>query len=414
MSRCEVVIVGAGVAGLAAGKRLREAGREVRILEARDRIGGRAHTDAEPLSVPFDLGCHWIHAPQANPLARVAEEIGAACDRNVPHLGFYADGGRLDAKSEAAIREQFERFKAAARHAGKAGRDAPASELIDSSLPEARYLRALFTAKHGVDPERFSTLELGEYTWPSEDWAVRDGYGALLAKIFSEVPVELDAPVEGVDWDGGEVVVRTPRGEIAAARALLTVSTGVLASGSIAFRPRLPEWKMRAIEALPMAHTLKVGVRFTKEVLGLPGPGAMTALSRSRPPLDIEIWPTGWKGVTCYFDGPPALEIDRSKEGEAEDLAIEALVELEGTALRSRVAATLRTRWSSDPFSRGAFSSALPGLGVPRADLAKPLEGKLYFAGEATSIQFGGDAHGAYLSGFDAAEAILGRAGAHR
>jgi monoamine oxidase len=409
MDRCDVVIVGAGAAGLAAGKRLREAGKEVTILEARDRIGGRAHTDTETLSAPFDLGCHWIHAPEVNPLARLAEEMGAACDRDLPQLGFYVDGSRLGPRSEAAIRERFERLKAAARETGKAGRDEPASTLIDPTLPEARHLRALFTAKHGVDPERFSTLELGEYTWPTEDWAVRDGYGALLKKMFEEVPVELETPVEGIDWDGGEVRVRTPGGEVAARCALLTVSTGVLAAGSIAFHPRLPEWKMRAVEALPMAHSLKVGVRFDREALGISGPGFLNLLSRSRPPLDVEVWPWGWKGVTCYFDGPPAVELDRSGPGEAEDLALETLVDLAGTSLRARVAATLRTGWTGDPWTRGAFSSALPGLGAPRAELAKPVEGKLFFAGEAASVPFGGDVHGAYLSGLDAAEAILGR-----
>jgi monoamine oxidase len=410
MNRCDVVIVGAGAAGLAAGKRLREAGREVRVLEARDRIGGRAHTDVATLAAPFDLGAHWIHAPEVNPLARLAEEIKIACDRRVPHLGFYVDGGRLDARSEAAIRERFESFKAAAREAGMAGRDVPAATLIDPSLPEARHLRVLFIAKHGVEPERFSTLELGRYTWHAEDWAVRDGYGAFLAKLFAGVAVELDTAVEEIDWGGTEVRVRTRRGEVEAGCALVTVSTGVLASGVIAFRPRLPEWKMRAIEALPMAHSLKVGVRFEREVLGIPGPGFLNALSRSRPPADIEVWPAGRSGVTCYFDGPPALELERSGKGEAEDLAVELLVDLVGTAIRSRVAATLRSGWSSDPWSRGAFSSALPGLGAPRADLARPLDDKVYFAGEATSVQFGGDVHGACQSGLEAADAILGRA----
>lgn len=405
----DVIVVGAGVAGLAAARRLLGAGREVVVLEARDRIGGRAHTDFQSLSAPFDLGCHWIHAPALNPLAEVAVDLGARCERDVPHLGFYADGSRLAGEREAEIRLAFERFKRDLREAGRSGRDVPVSTLLDAASPGARQVAALFIAKHGVALEHFSTLEFGLYAWEPEDWAVLDGYGALLRRFLSGVPVHLSTPVEGIDWRANGVRARTPRGVIDAGCALLAVSTGVLQAGTISFRPPLPDWKLRAVEALPMAHSLKVGLRFSRDVFRLAGPGVLSALSRSRPPLDVEIWPAEWSGASVYFDGPPALELDRSTPGEAEDLAIEGLAEIFGSQVRSSVAASLRTRWSSDPWARGAFSSALPGRGVPRADLARPVEGRLFFAGEATSIRFAGDAHGAYLSGLSAAEQILGR-----
>ncbi len=395
------------MAGLAAARRLREGGRRVIVLEARERTGGRAHTDVGVLSRPFDLGCHWIHAPALNPLARVASDLGAEICRDVPHLGFYLDGTRLAAEREADVRRTFARFKSALREAGEAGRDVPASALLDPAQPAAAQVAALFIAKHGVALESFSTLELGKYAWEPEDWAVLDGYGALLKRFLSDVPVELSTPVEELDWSGGRVRARTPRGEVEARCAIVTVSTGVLRAESVAFRPRLPDWKLRAIEALPMAHSLKIGLRFSRDALGLPGPAVLNALSRSRPPMDVEIWPSGWNGASVYFDGPPSLELDRGGRGEAEDLAVEGVVELFGTRVRSCVAAWLRTGWSSDPWARGAFSSALPGRGVPRADLARTVEGTLFFAGEATSIRFGGDAHGAYLSGLEAAESIL-------
>ena len=415
MSADDVIIVGAGPAGLAAARRLREAGRSVRVLEARDRIGGRAHTDTALLGQPFDLGAHWLHARASNPFVRIAADLGFVCDADLPHLGFYVGGARLPLERERRILEAFERFKHQVQEVGRAGRDVPVATLIDPAHPEALHLSRLYTAKHGVAPEEGSTGDLGTYTWTPDDQAVRDGYGALVSRAFASVPVTLSTPVIEIDCSGTLPRVRTAAGALEARRVLVTVPMGVLRAETIAFRPRLPDWKLDAIAGIAMGNSLKVGLRFSRALLGVYGPALLNQISPDGVAMDIEIWPAGRNGVTCYFDGPQALELEREavrgsrREGGcvAVDRALEGLASIFGSEIRREVSASARTGWATDPWALGAFSAPLPGRAAGRLALARPVDERLFFAGEATSIEYGGDVHGAYFSGLEAAEAIL-------
>jgi monoamine oxidase len=408
MAPFDTIIVGAGVAGLAAARRLAETGRSVLVLEASDRPGGRAHTDAAVLSVPFDLGCHWVHAAASNPFLRVAEELGFDCAAHVEQLGLYRGSERLGAEEEARARGYFEQVKQAAARAGREGRDAPVSEFIDPTHPDAPRAATLFTSKFGVPVSRISSLELAVYSWPADDRPVRDGYGELLRRYFASVPVTLSAPVQRVEWGGGGVRVSTPQGVVEAQRAILTVSTGVLSAGSIRFDPPLPDWKLAAIDGLPMAQALKIGLTFTGDPFRVPGPAILYAMSGDGAAFDVEIWPPPRIGATFYLDGPAAQELEAAEGGRAaRELALDALASIFGTRIRSRAVASLQTTWLGNPLTRGVYSVAAPGTGYPRAVLARPLEDRLYFAGEACSIEYAGDAHGAYFSGLEAAEAIL-------
>jgi monoamine oxidase len=404
----DAIIVGAGVAGLAAARRLLDAGRRVRVLEARDRRGGRAWTDQGALGVPFDLGCHWMHGAATNPFLPIAERERFTCPDDLPHLGYFQAGERLPPAREAALRARFEAVKAAARTAGREGRDLPVASCIDPADGETAWVAALFTSKFGVEPAGISTLELARYQWSPDDRPVLEGFGELLRRHFETVPVETSTPVTAIDWGRDPVRLTTPCGVVEGRAAIVTVSTGVLGAETIAFTPRLPDWKRDAIAALPMARAIKVGIR-----LGSPlhdrVPALLHCIPRSGIPMDVELWPAATPGVTCYLDGPPAARLEREGETAAREVALEGLVEIFGSRVRADVAAVLSTSWGTDPLTRGTYSSARPGSGDGRTLLARPLEGRLYFAGEAATVEHTGDAHGACFSGLAAAEAILGR-----
>jgi len=270
-----------------------------------------------------------------------------------------------------------------------------------------------FTAKMGIEPEQASSLDLANYRWIGEDRPVRDGLGALVQRHFAGVPVVLGARARRVDLTGPVARVGFDSGVAEAPRVVLTVSTGVLRSEAIVFAPRLPDWKLRAIGSIPMARALKVGMEFSRDVFGIPGPAFMTAVpsaervGRRFDAMDFEIWPAGWNGVTCYLDGNLARRLEESGGRAVEEFALETLVGIFGTSMRRSLLTAARTGWNQDDLTHGTYSAPLPGRAAERAELGRPVDGRLYFAGEAVSIPYSGDMHGAYLSGLDAADEIL-------
>ena len=410
MSSYDAIIVGAGVSGLAAARRLLAAGRRVLVLEGRDRIGGRAFTDTVTFRKAWDQGCHWLHSPDENLFTRIADEQGFVYAREAASGGIYVDGARMSPDDEQAAVEFRERTFSAVRHAGRGGPgvDRPVSEIIDHDHAGAAYVAHAFAAKMGIEPRRASTRDFSNYRWIGEDRPVRDGFGALVHRFFADVPVTLDARVRRIVLTGRRVRVESDAGGVEAPQVLITVSTGVLRAEAIAFAPRLPDWKLRAIEALPMARALKAGVEFTRDVTGLEGPAFLTAMTRNaRDAMDIEIWPSGWNGVTCYLDGDLAHRLEETDGRAVEEFALDTLAGLFGEALRNAVRTSARTGWNRDDLTHGTYSAPLPGHAEARAVLGRHIDGRVFFAGEATSIIWAGDVHGAYQSGIDAAEEML-------
>ena len=408
MSTCDAIIIGAGVSGLAAARRLLEAGRRVLVLEGRDRIGGRAFTDTTNFHRPWDHGCHWLQTPGENLFTRLADEHGFVVAPGAAPGGIHVDGARLSPRDEQAAMEFRERAFAAIRRAGGAGADLPASEFIDWTHPAAPYAAHAFTAKMGIEPRQASSLDFANYRWIGEDRPVRDGFGALVHRHFAGVPVTLGTRVRRIDLTGALARVTSDAGTAEAPRVLATVSTGVLRSEAIAFAPPLPDWKVRAIESLPMARAIKVGLEFSRDVTGLAGPAMLTAMTRQgRDAIDVEIWPPGWDGATCYLDGDLARRLEEAGGRAVEEFALEALAGIFGTSICAALRASARTGWNQDDLTQGTYSAPLPGHAAARAALGRPLDGRLFFAGEAVPLAWAGDVHGAYRSGLDAAEAML-------
>ena len=403
----DAIIVGAGVAGLTAARALARAGRRVLVLEGRDRTGGRAFTDRTSFSRPWDHGCHWLHSPERNPFTRIADDLGFAYAPRAAEGGIFVDGARLPPEAERDVTRFVRQATETVRAAGRAGRDVALPEVVDFSHPAARHFAALMRGKMGVEPHLISALDFTRYLWEGDDRPMRNGFGALLQRYFADVPVTLSAPVGAIDWSGRTARVTSPKGVAEATRVLVTVSTGVLASESIAFTPRLPDWKVRAIEGLPMAHSVKVGCEFSKDVFGMPETTMIPCLFAGDRSMEVEVRPFGWNGATCYLDGELARRLEVEGNGAARALALEGLREIFGNGIQAHLVAAVETAWDRDPLTRGVYVASLPGRFDDRATLALPVEDRLYFAGEAMDPDFAGDVHGAHRSGLTAAEAIL-------
>ncbi len=409
-STVDVAVIGAGSAGLAAARTLRRAGRDVALIEASHRIGGRALTETFG-GFGFDLGCHWMHSASLNPYVAIADSHGLAYTKQTwPRRTHFGDRW-AEADEERARIAFADRSYGTLRDVARAGRDmsiADATEREDRWTPVFDFWISIMCSG---DSDLVSVVDTMRYRDTGENWPLVEGYGALVERHFAKEPVQFNARAERIDWGGGDVRIETPRGTITARKAIVTVSTGVLAAGDIRFDPVLPDWKLAAIAGLPLGSHNRIGLMFDRDVFGSgrAGPderGTVTVYAESPETIAFQIRPFGHNMAVGIVGGRFSAWLERAGPAAMVDYAMEKLAAIYGADIAKHLTATRCSAWDGDPLIRGAYSHALPGHAERRADLARPIDDRLFFAGEATSPDFFSTCHGAYLSGVTAAEAV--------
>jgi monoamine oxidase len=405
MNSCDIAVIGAGAAGLAATRTLIERGLSAICIEARDRIGGRAWTDSETFGVPFDRGCAWLHSGDINPWRPIAAELGfTVIERKQVWQGRLGDRWLTESERADWDRIIAARFDAIAA-AGAAGRDIAASTVPAAPEKWSAVADAVISWYTSADSDQVSTLDLFNANDTNIDWPVVEGYGALVARYGEALPVSLATAATRIAWGDHLVAVETTRGTVRARAAIIAVPTSVVAGGAIRFDPPLPVAKQEAFHNIPLGNAEKVAFRVEENSFGerpgvfgvASGDETYTGGYQFRPfdrPLVI-----GFLGGTC------ARELAAAGEAAMTDFGIGELVRMFGSDARRHIARSAATNWAGDPFIRGGYSAARPGHARRRADLAAPLDGKLFFAGEACSIDAYATCHGAYLTGVAAANA---------
>lgn len=411
MSDADILVIGAGAAGIAAARAARAAGRRVQVLEARPRLGGRALTDGA-LGVPFDLGATWLHDAARNPLVDLARALGVALtdsDAARQEVSF-VDGRRATAAEIAAYDAAWAAFEPAiATRAAAPGPDIPAAD----AAPRGGPWDATVAAWQG---EVIAAWPLGAMSL--RDFAANllgganllpaGGLGALLARLGAGLPVTLGSPVTRLSWGGREAVAEGPFGTLRARAVICTIPTSLLAGEAIRFDPPLPLAVQQAAHDLPLGAAIKLGLRAVGEDrLGLPAHASTDRQVREDEALvPITFWPQGQPMASAWIGGPLAAELEHKGPAAAEALVrAEIAARLGSDAPRAFRPGASVSAWRSDPWSRGVYSHARIGAAGARAVLAAPLaEGRLCFAGEACHT--GGLAAtvgGAWLSGEAAA-----------
>ena len=394
----DVLIIGAGCAGIAAARTLLATGQSCVVLEAGARVGGRAHT-VMALGAPLDLGATWLHQANDNPLTAFvgAHQDHDAVRERLLHLGDrFATPAELADFAEAQV--AFEEVIASAP--SQPDRDvqavAPHGGRWDATI--AHWLGAQINAAElaGISLEDYVATGLdGPNLLP------REGVGGLVARLAEGLPIRLHQPVSHLRWAGPGVVATGPWGSLRAGRAIVTVSTGVLAAGGIAFTPGLPKPTSQAILGLPMGLLTKFAFRL-RGGAGLPAfHSAARAVSAAAPhPMGWIFRPFGADLVFGFVGGDHAWELSRVRGTEAAARADFAAIFGSDAVLGEAVISD----WGTNPLFLGSYSHARPGHHASRARLATPLgEGRLRFAGEACHSRFAGTVAGAWLSGVSAA-----------
>jgi monoamine oxidase len=405
----DLVIVGAGAAGLAAARRATEAGLSFVVCEAMDRIGGRAHTESVTFGTPWDRGCHWLHSGSENPFAKLADQYGFHYLRQSPIRRSF-DGTRwLAGAEQAEIDKQVFGLWGQVVKAGDLGDDVSAAEVVDLNHPWISILRTAMAGEWGVDIAEVSVRDDVAYRDTDENWPVEEGYGALVARHADGIPVELKTPVTRIRWDGPGVLVETPTGTIDARAAVITVSTKVMQDDVIDFSPALPAWKQEAYAAITLGNANKVSFKIDRNLLGGEHNTAWIRVTEDKG-MWFQLRPFGRDMANGYIAGSIGAAVEAEGEGAMIAIGRQALASAFGSDILKAIQIEACTMWQHEPWIRGAYGAAQPGKAHLRRDLATPLDDRLFFAGEATSPDFFSTCHGAHLTGIaavDLAEAAI-------
>lgn len=421
----DVVVIGAGLAGLAAATRLRDGGRDCRVLEASGRIGGRAWTTHPPQLGGdwFDMGAFWFHDAANNPLVTRARDHGETLLRSdeLRRERTFVDGRPATAQELDDYNAAWPCFEAAA--------DALIARHGDVSMAEV--------TRHLADDPWAPTIEAWEApvicTAPADRFSARDwrrnalggfnlvpegGIGTFVTRRLGQgLDISLNTPVRRIRWGGagGMVTVETDRGALAARACIVTVSTGVLGSGALIFDPPLPAATRDAVAQLPMGLAIKVALRSVgRDRLDLPAHCSVDRrVGRDGDAfMPLQFWPFGRDYVQGWIGGPLAWELAKAGEAAIVDHAMGQLRALFGGRIDRlfRGGGHLVTHWDADPWVRGAYCYATPHHADARDILAAPVaDGHLMFAGEGCNVPYAGTVAGAWISGQAAAAVVLDR-----
>ncbi len=411
-SSIDVAIIGAGAAGLSAAHALQGSGLSVILLEARDRVGGRAHTIMAAPGITFDLGCGWLHSADRNRFVGIAGQLNFEIDKTLPPWREQSfDTGFPLAERQDFVRALdafYHRAEQAAHKAIQSGRDEAASDYLEPGNRWNPMIDALSSYINGCELDAVSILDMDAYEDSEINWRVRRGYGALMAAYGASCPLALDCEASLIDHSGAQVRIETSQGTLMANKVIITVPTNLIANETIRFHPALPA-KIDAALGLPLGLADKVMLALG-EPEALPKDGNLRGATMRTAMGSYHLRPFEQACIEGYFGGSFAQELEEAGPGAFAAQSIDEIASLLGNDYRRKLKPLAESRWSHDPFARGSYSHALPGHAHKRAVLAAPVDGRLFFAGEATSLNFFSTAHGAGDSGERAAREVVAAA----
>jgi len=405
-SEFDVIIVGAGAAGIGASRQLSRRGLSTLVLEAQPRIGGRAWTQ-ETAGLHLDLGCGWLHSAEKNSLVALANRAARRLDQSRAAWGIqYHDLG-FAPREQAAARQAFGRWMhELPRIAGST--DCAADALAPGDEWNA-YVRTIAGFISGASLEQLSAADYLAYDAASTEsnWRDPGGLGSLIARAFPEdAMLRVATPVEALTLLANGVAVGTPAGQIRARAVILGVSTAVLAGGDIELPAELDPWRDAATR-LPLGRNEKLFLEivgeapFERETQVVGNPRDTRTGSYYMRPMGLPV-------IEGFLGAESAQVVEKEGTAAAFAFAQDQLAALFGSDIRARLRPMAASDWGRSKYVGGAYSYALPGRTGARQALARPFEDRVFFSGEATSRDAFYTAHGAFDSGVRAAQEVLG------
>ncbi len=423
-----VIVIGAGIAGLAAANTLKAKGYEVTILEARQRIGGRIWTERSLEGIPLDMGASWIHGITGNPIMQIAQanQIATLATDYDNNILYNFQGKQIDEQQQAQWGELFTLMMRGVENTRKTY-EAEDKDDISLGSAIARQLQKLSLSNQDRQALNFlinATIEheyaadvsdLSLYEWDQGaevlggDVLFPDGYDQIVKILAAGLDIRLNQAVSEVAYSNQGVKITTSQEVFAADYVVITLPLGVLKAESVKFSPVLPQAKRQVIQRLGMGLLNKLYLKFP-EPFWAKEPELINyiALKKGEWSESLNFYHYIQQPVLlCFNAGSYARRLEEMSEQAVVREAMGFLTNIYGKNIPFPQT-YLMTRWLRDPYTRGSYSyAAVNSTLQDRALLASPVENRLFFAGEATHQDYPATVHGAYLSGLDAAEKIF-------
>jgi len=401
----DVIIIGAGAAGIAAARRFAAAGRRYLVIEATDHVGGRCITDTTSFGVPFDRGARWFYLADSNPLIKAAPHRGdiypASLSQKIRIGRRYAREGELEDLLSAQVR--------ATRAIGDAARkaDIACAQAMSGDLGDWRATIEFVLGPYNCAKD-LAQVSSSDFTKAAERRSAafcKPGFGALLASLAQGLAIQLSTPAISIESRRGVATVETANGSISATAVIVTVPTNVIASGALKFSPDRRDLFAR----LPLGSYDRIALELLGNPLGLESDDLVFEKSSNTHTAAILANVGGTP--LCFVDVAGGFGRDLAAQGEAAmfDFAVEWLGGLYGTEIKRAVGRKQATRWNAAPYALGAWSAALPGAQSARRLLMDRIADDVWYAGEAAHETLWGTVGGAWESGERAADAVVRR-----
>jgi monoamine oxidase len=398
----DVVVIGAGAAGLAATRELMDQGLQVIMIEANGRIGGRAYTDTTTFGVPYDVGAHWLHSDSSNPFNRYGRDNGFSIYPARDAYRYFVGNEEVPEDDANALWRTYSSMVRAIGAAADGGRDISAADATDS-ITGPWAATAGFTLgpwSMGKDLSGFSTADWWNTPEGGPDWFCTEGFGTLVAHYGADVPVSLETKATKIDWSGEGVTVETNKGTIQAKAVIVTVSTGVLAAGDIEFTPALPVDKQESFSEISMGLYNHIALQFSQDIFEMGPDGYLVYQVGDDGKVFGTLTNANDHGLAyCDVGGSWARELERETVDARIDYALSKLRDLLGSDVDRAFVKGDATSWGQNPLTRGSYASAEPGAYRMRAVLREEIGDRIFFAGEACHRSLWASVAGAFLSG---------------
>jgi monoamine oxidase len=385
----DLVVIGAGAAGLAAAKTAIKAGLTVKLLEARGRIGGRAYTVDG-----IDAGGAYIHFADKNPWVSIAKELDIQLDpymfnasRFVSYTDFEPTPDDILQKqrlANAKMRNDIDDYE---------GRDKSLAAFAKTN-DEKLAVKSLGVFALGEEPERISQTDYNAL-YSGGNMRIKGGYGAMVAKFGADIPVELNTLVSHIDTRGKLIKITTNRGELSTKSLIITVPIGVLQAGDITFNPPLPRSHQSALNGMVMGALTKVILTTT----GL----SDDKLVRANTKHGLMSFEVVGDKVIVVMGG----DFARNMIKQGDKTTIEMITPYFTHYYGGKITGGQLHGWADDPFARGSYALVKPGEIKARELIREPITERVFLAGEATAGPASMTIGGATIEGFRVAETII-------